>query len=100
MTIDYLTSTDAAILEAMGNRIKALRLRKNLRRKDVAINSGLSIDTIKRLEGGSGRLVTLIAVLRVLDALDHLDSFIPPVGIDPINLAKLKGKKRQRASRM
>jgi len=98
MNIDYITLSDASIVKEMGARLKALRLRKNLRRKDLANTTLLSIDTIKRLEAGQGRLLNLIALLRGLDALEQLDAFIPPVTIDPISMANMQGKVRQRAS--
>jgi hypothetical protein len=40
----------------------------------------------------------MIAILRELDALDNLDAFLPDPGISPLQIAKMQGKKRQRAS--
>lgn len=96
MNIDCLTMTDAAILNELGARIASLRLQTNLRQIDVSEQSGLSLDTIKRLEKGQGKLSSLVSVLRVLHALGALDNFIPPVSLDPISIAKMKGKVRQR----
>ena len=98
MNIDYITSSDAVILKEIGNRVKALRLSHNLRQEDVAHETGLSRDTVKRLENGTGSLTTLVAVLRGLHALEQLDMFIPPVQIDPISIADMQGKVRVRAS--
>ncbi|MGD8934153.1 MAG: transcriptional regulator, partial [Gammaproteobacteria bacterium] len=47
---------------------------------------------------GSGKLSTVIAVLRELGALEQLDSFIPDDTISPLQLAKMQGKQRERAS--
>jgi len=99
MNIDPLSMTNAVILQEIGNRIERLRLNKNLRQSDVCEVTGLSIDTIRALEKGKAKLDTVIAVLRTLEALDQLDSFIPPQEIDPIALAKMQGKMRQRARR-
>ena len=55
-------------------------------------------NTIKSLESGSGKLSTVIAVLRELGALDALDSFIPEPSISPLQLAKMQGRQRERAT--
>lgn len=97
MGIDYLTASDSAIQKELGSRLKALRLSRNVTQGDLAGDTGLSRDTISRIENGEGRLVTVVIVLRALGKLDHLDSFIPPIEIDPISIAEMQGKVRQRA---
>jgi putative transcriptional regulator len=96
--MDLYSLTDKGIEEELGGRIRALRLRKNITQKELAEATTLSLNTIKSLESGSGKLSTLIAVLRELGALDHLNSFIPETSISPIQLAKMQGKGRVRAS--
>ena len=96
--MDLYTVTDKRIEEDLGKRIKALRLRKNITQQVLAEATMLSLNTIKSLESGKGKLSTLIAVLRELKVLEHLDSFIPEVTISPLQLAKLRGKERARAS--
>ncbi|GMQ87851.1 MAG: hypothetical protein BMS9Abin08_1061 [Gammaproteobacteria bacterium] len=96
--MDFYTLTDKGIEKELGNRIKALRLRKNITQKALAEAATLSLNTIKSLESGHGKLSTLIAVLRELGVLDHLDSFIPETSISPLQLAKMQGKQRERAS--
>lgn len=96
--MDFYSLSDKAVEEELGNRIKALRLRKNITQKDLAEAATLSLNAIKSLESGRGKLSTLIAVLRELGALDHLTSFIPEPSISPIQLAKMQGKERERAS--
>lgn len=44
-------------------------------------------------------MATLLSVLRALGRLENLDAFLPDPGMSPIQLAKLKGRERQRASR-
>ena len=90
--------TDKGISVEIGRRIRSLRLRRNLTQQQVADMAALSLNAIKSLESGRGRLLTLIAVLRELGALDTLDSFIPEPLISPIQLARQQGKKRKRAS--
>lgn len=89
---------DDTICAEMGKRLKALRLRKNLTQEDVARLTRLSLNPIKSLEQGQGKLSTIIAVMRALGVLDTLDSFIPEAPVSPIQIAKMHGKKRQRGS--
>jgi len=99
MNIDPLTMTDKAICTELGSRIKELRLQQNKRQADVCEQTGISLDTIKRLEKGQGKLSTMIAVLRALKMLHEVDSFIAPVTLDPIAISKMHGKIRQRGSK-
>jgi transcriptional regulator with XRE-family HTH domain len=99
MNIDSLTMTDAVILSEIGNRLEQLRLGKNLRQKDLSELTGLSVETIRAFEKGKGKLQSLVVLLRGLQALDELDGFIPPAELDPVAIAEMQGKKRQRARR-
>lgn len=90
--------TDKAICNEIGARLKALRLRKNCTQQQVANAAVVSLNLIKALEAGKGKLSSLIAVLRELEALDDLDRFLPAPEVSPLQLAKQQGRKRQRAS--
>ena len=96
--MDFYILSDKGIEEELGQRIKALRLRKNITQKKLAEATTLSINTIKALESGRGKLSALIAVFRELEALEQLDNFIPEISISPMQLAKMHGKVRKRAS--
>ncbi len=96
--MDFYSLSDKGIGEELGRRIKSRRLRKNITQKELSAATALSLNAIKSLESGRGKISTLIIVLRELGALDHLDSFIPEPPISPIQLAKMQGKARQRAS--
>lgn len=96
--MDFYALSDKAIELELGNRFKALRLAKNITQKELAGLTTLSLNSIKALESGRGKLSTIIAVLRELGALEQLDSFIPETTISPLQLAKMQGKVRERAS--
>ncbi len=96
--MDLYSLSDKGVQAELGNRIRALRLRKNVTQNALAAATTLSINAIKSLEAGKGKLSTLIAVLRELGALEQLDSFIPEPPISPVQLAKLQGRRRERAS--
>ena len=92
------TLNDKAIASDIGDRIRSLRLRRNQTQIELARAASLSLNTLKALERGKGKLSTLIAVLRELDALGNLDELIPKQKISPLQLAKMQGKQRRRAS--
>ncbi len=96
--MDFYILSDKYIEKELGHRIKTLRLGKNITQKELAAATTLSLNSIKSIESGRGKIATLIAVLRELEALDHLDSFIPEISISPIQLAKMQGHVRKRAS--
>lgn len=87
------------IAEEFGRRLKRLRLNKNLRQIDVDEHSGLSRKIIINAESGNVTLENLIQILYSLNALDHLNSFLPEPPLSPIQLLKLKGKVRRKASK-
>lgn len=90
--MDYYVASDGVILKELGERIRRLRLRRNITQEDLAARTLLAVGTIKSLEAGKAKLSTLVAVLRELGALDHLDSFIPPVTISPIKMLEANRK--------
>jgi transcriptional regulator with XRE-family HTH domain len=96
--MDFYTLSDESIEHEIGRRIKALRLRRNITQKELAEATALSLNTIKSLESGRGKLSTVIAVLRKLGALDQIDNLIPEPSISPLQLAKKQGRQRERAS--
>ncbi len=96
--MDFYSLSDTAIETELGERFRALRLRKNITQQALADATTLSLNTIKALEAGRGKLASVIAVLRELDALDQLEQFIPDTPVSPLQLAKMQGKPRERAT--
>jgi transcriptional regulator with XRE-family HTH domain len=97
--MDLYACTDKVIEEEIGERIKSLRLRKNITQNELAKATALSLNVIKSLESGRGKISTLIAVLRELKSLDQLNNFIPEISISPLQLARMHGKQKERASK-
>ncbi len=96
--MDYYAMSDAAICQMLGERLKALRLRKNKTQQALADDAQLSVGTIKALEQGNGKLQNLVAVLRELGAFDSLDAFLPEPRMSPIGLAQHSGARRKQAT--
>jgi transcriptional regulator with XRE-family HTH domain len=74
-------------------------LSQNLSQAEIAQRSGISLRTLKYVEGGrDAGIGTLIRILRALDRLDRLEAFLPESGPSPVQLARMKGQERKRAS--
>lgn len=92
------TLTDAALLEELGSRVAAARLKRNLTQLAVAREAGVSRNTVERLERGvSVDLKLLVRVLRALSLLNQFFAGIPADEPSPMALLKAQGRKRQRA---
>ena len=89
----------AAIVEELGYRLKQARLNADLTQAEVAAGAGLDRRTVLNAEKGKVQLENLVAILVFLGMADQLNLFLPVQEISPLQLAKLKGRKRQRASR-
>jgi DNA-binding XRE family transcriptional regulator len=91
--------TEKAILEELGRRMQAQRLNLNMAQAEVAHKAAVSRRALQNLESGRGcTLSLLIRELRAMGKLGQLEAFLPEPGVSPIQLAKLKGRERQRAS--
>ena len=97
--MNFTAMSDTAVLAEVGQRMQQERLNQNMEQAILARQAGISRRTLQRLEaGGVATLATMLRVLRVLGKLSALDVFLPPPGISPLQLARLRGARRQRAS--
>jgi transcriptional regulator with XRE-family HTH domain len=97
MKIDAMS--DTAILAELGQRLRRLRLNRNITQSDLAKQTGISRRTLQKAEDGNDMtMVTLVGILRGLDNLSQLDQFLPEPPVSPVQLAKLKGQTRKRAT--
>jgi len=91
--------TDKTVLSELGARLERTRLERNLTQRELAVAAGVERKAVQRLEAGeSVKLVTLIRVLRALGLLDALEQLVPAPVPSPIELLKLHGRTRRRAS--
>ena len=97
MRIQSMSSS--AICNEIGRRLKRARLNVNQTQKEIAGRAGLSVTAVQSVERGDARLESVVSVLLALDLIEQIANFVPDQEISPLQLAKLQGKKRQRASR-
>ncbi|HLP28287.1 MAG TPA: helix-turn-helix transcriptional regulator [Candidatus Didemnitutus sp.] len=90
--------SDDALAELIGQFIRHHRLEQNTTQDEVAAAAGISRSTLSLLERGeSVTLSTLIRVLRVLNQLQLMESFVVRQQVSPLALAKAEREQRSRA---
>ena len=78
--------------------MKQARLNADMTQIEVADQAGVSRKAVLNAEKGKAQLEVFIAILSALGLTSQLQNFLPVQEISPIQLSKLKGRKRQRAS--
>jgi transcriptional regulator with XRE-family HTH domain len=95
----FISKNNSEVLKEIGTRIRRERLNQNTTQEALARRAGVSRRVVLDLEAGKGcGLNSFIEILRSLRKLDQLDAFLPDPGISPLQLAKLRGRERQRAT--
>ncbi len=94
---------DLMILNRIGEKLKANRLRQNIMQQNLADASGVSLSTLKKLE--KGEIASFGSLLKVLRALGMLEALQPLIEEDQLSpkeyydfVYKEKRKQRKRAS--
>lgn len=73
----------------LGERLKRLRLSRNLDQRTTAEKAGISEKALRNLEAGRGSTVeTLLRVLKALDYLQGIDLLAPEASVNPLELLR------------
>lgn len=89
--------SDTAILKKFGMRLKTYRISREMKQQELAVESGVSVSTIAKIENGqSVTFSLLISVMRTLGLLENLDMLVPEQKPSPMELLKMQGKKVKR----
>lgn len=99
-TTDWYSMSDPAIISQVGTFLRQIRLQQNLTQELVAKKAGLSRSAISDMENGrtGTSLLTVIQVLRGLQLLQLFDNWRITSQVSPLQMARLTGKERFRAS--
>ncbi len=96
--MNFNAATPHAITTELGDRIKVVRLNADLTQKELAEKAGISLKAVTNSEKGKSTLESIVAILIALELTEQLNSFIPKQEISPVQLAKLQGRERKRAT--
>lgn len=97
-----LFNTPKELQTVLGERLRRLRLNRNLDQRTTAEKAGISEKALRNLEGGHGSTVeTLLRVLKALDHLQGIEMLAPETSVNPLDLLRqTKAPQRvRRASR-
>jgi putative transcriptional regulator len=98
--MDWQELTDKQIIDILGIRFKDYRIRKNYTQKEVSNKSGVSLNSIQKIEQGEWvSMRVLLPALRALKLIGNLDVLIPDVSLSPIQLLQNQGEKKQRVKK-
>ena len=85
------------LLQALGERLAAYRIARNLKQTELAAEAGIGRATLARLEqNGNASIDTLARVLIALDLEERLLDVVPDAKVNPLDPLAAKGKRRQR----
>ncbi len=94
-----LFNTPEELQTVLGERLRRLRLNRNLDQRTTAEKAGISEKALRNLEGGRGSTVeTLMRLLKALDYLQGIDMLAPEISVNPLDLLR-QPKAPQRARR-
>ncbi|MDK2776316.1 MAG: helix-turn-helix domain-containing protein [Pseudomonadota bacterium] len=96
--MSFRNLSPGAVAEALGERLRQARLNQDLTQAEVADMAGVGRKTVLNAEKGRATLEVFVAILAALGLTSALDQFLPPQPVSPLQLAKLQGRQRQRAS--
>lgn len=98
MKTDYYEYSIPELVSILGGRFRDYRMRSNMTQKDVAEQSGVTINTIHRFENGmvpNMSISTFLLLLKAIRCIDGLDDLLPELP-ESLYLMKDNGKKAQR----
>ena len=96
---DLIFSAPEELQAALGERIRRLRLSRNVDQRATAAKAGVSEKALRNLEAGRGSTVeTLLRTLKALDFLQGIEMLAPEVTVNPLALLR-QAKPPQRVRR-
>jgi transcriptional regulator with XRE-family HTH domain len=93
-------STPAELQSRLGERLRQLRISRNLEQRTAAEKAGISEKSLRNLENGRGSTVeTLLRTLKALDHLDGIDALAPEATVDPLIILRQSTARQRVRSR-
>lgn len=96
--IDFAQATSQQIISALCERVKEIRLARNISQLQLSKDAGVSRATIERMENGADiSLGTFVRILIALDVQSGLQIALPDMSIRPVERVQMMGKERKRS---
>ena len=90
-------SNNYAIMKELGQRIKDIRIARNITQAEFANSSGISLRTLTRLENGENvKMDVLCNAIRTLGFCENFELLLQEQTLSPVQIFDGQTKKRQR----
>ena len=99
---DIYTLSDTQLSKRIGEKLKAIRLKRNITQHSLAEASSISLSSVKKVENGEiGSFDTLLRILRTLGMLESISQLFEEEHLSPSEyyemVKKVKKQTRKRA---
>ncbi|SRR5574344_1927809 len=99
---DIYTLSDTQLSKRIGEKLKAIRLKRNITQHSLAEASSISLSSVKKVENGEiGSFDTLLRILRTLGMLESISQLFEEEHLSPSEyyemVTKAKKQTRKRA---
>ncbi|MDY4630608.1 MAG: helix-turn-helix domain-containing protein [Candidatus Cryptobacteroides sp.] len=98
---DIYTLSDTQLSKRIGEKLKAIRLKRNITQQSLAEAASISLSSVKKVENGEiGAFDTLLRILRTLGMLESISQLFEEEHLSPseyyemVNKAKKQTRKR------
>ena len=98
---DIYTLSDTQLSKRIGEKLKAIRLKRNITQQSLAEAASISLSSVKKVENGEiGTFDTLLRILRTLGMLESISQLFEEEHLSPseyyemVNKAKKQTRKR------
>lgn len=100
---DIYALSDTQLSKRIGEKLKAIRLRRNITQQSLAEASSISLSSVKKVENGEiGSFDTLLRILRTLGLLESISALFEKEQLSPSEyyemVSKAKKQTRKRAA--
>lgn len=96
---DIYTLSDTQLSKRIGEKLKAIRLKRNITQQSLAEVASISLSSVKKVENGEiGSFDTLLRILRTLGMLESISQLFEEEQLSPIEYYEMvnKAKKQTR----
>lgn len=96
--IDYSVASSEQIMGSLCKQLLNIRLARNITQAQLARESGVAVETIRKLEWGQGvSLDTFIRIMIAFRLQNNLKTLLPDPTVRPIERVNISGTERKRA---
>ncbi len=93
---DIYILSDAQLSKRIGEKLKAIRLKRNITQRSLAEASSISLSSVKKIENGEiGSFDTLLRILRTLGMLETINALFEEEQLSPSEYYEMVNKARK-----